>query len=517
MRKRSLPIAPPGIRIQLTLWYTGISALLLLIFGVTFYSSFQTSMAASLDTNLQMRSQQIAEGITTNNDHMVVEDLVSELPELNATAALIDSSDSDTNGSGSSSADKPTILSHTSLYIRVLDTHGQVVYCTPLFKQLTLPTTSVTQPLHGKPWQGTVLDPQGESIRLYSTMLLDNTELVGIVQVGQPLTELNDRLQDLILALLLITPLVLLLSAAVSYWLAGRAFRPIHRLAYTAREIEATDLHQRVPVPQAKDEVRDLSLIFNQMVERLEHAFSQQRRFVADASHELRTPVAVIRSMTEVALSQPAEREDYISVLQEVNAETERLGQLINDLLALARADEGQVLFDHDAVRLDLLVADVVESMGPLAEERGISLNTTRLDAVTVLGDAARLIQVIMSLVDNALTYTNVGGAVSLAVTVHKKQASLTVSDTGIGIAAEDKQHIFERFFRADPARSRAAGGSGLGLAIVDWVVKAHGGMVTVESQPGKGSTFTVTLPLEESVRVENKLSKDHVAASKAL
>lgn len=511
MKKRRLPIAPPGIRLQLTLWYTGISALLLLLFGVTFYSSFQSSMAASLDTNLQMRSQQIAEGITTKNDHMVIENLVGELPELNAPAALIDSSDSDNNGSGSSSTDEPTATSHSALYIRVLDTSGHVIYCTPLFKQLTLPNTSVTQPLRGKPWQGTVSNPQGESIRLYSTMLLDNTELVGVVQVGQPLTDLNDRLQDIILGLLLTTPLVLLLSAAVSYWLAGRAFRPIHRLAYTAREIEATDLHQRVPVPLAKDEVRDLSLIFNQMVERLEYAFSQQRRFVADASHELRTPVAVIRSMTEVALSQPSEREDYVSVLQEVNAETERLGQLINDLLALARADEGQVLLDHDPVRLDLLVADVVESMGPLAEERGISLNTTDLEVVTVLGDAARLIQVIMSLVDNGLTYTNVGGRVSLTVSVHKKQACLAVSDTGIGIAAEDKQHIFERFFRADPARSRAAGGSGLGLAIVDWVVKAHGGTVIVASQLGKGSTFTIMLPLEEIVQAENTHLKDRV------
>jgi two-component system OmpR family sensor kinase len=501
MKKWGLPVLVPGIRLQLALWYTSISTLLLLLFGVTFYLSFQAVLATSLDTNLQMRAQQIAEGIFSYKGKLVVEDVVKELPELNATAALIDTvhNDNDNDDDQIDASDSVLVSDalRSDLYIRILDDKGTVVYVTPLFKTLSLPSASVKQPLTGKPWRGTVTSSKGQTIRLYSTMLLDNSGVRGVVQIGQPLTELNDRLKDILLALLLITPLAILLSAVVCYWLAGRAFRPIRRLAETAHEIEATDLHQRVPVPLARDEVRDLSLIFNQMVERLEHAFAQQRRFVADASHELRTPVAVIRSMTEVALSQPSDRDDYISVLQGVNSESERLGQLINDLLALARADEGQVVFDSDAVRLDLLAADVVDSMAPLAEERQIHLRVEHLQPATVLGDAARLIQVIMSLVDNALTYTNAGGSVTLSVEAEQEQACLTVTDTGIGISAEDKAHIFERFYRADPARSRAAGGSGLGLAIVDWLVKTHGGTVTVESQLGKGSTFTVTLPLE--------------------
>jgi heavy metal sensor kinase len=305
-------------------------------------------------------------------------------------------------------------------------------------------------------------------------------------------------LQNIVYDLLLVTPLVLILSALGSYWLAGRAFRSIHQLAYTAREIGAKDLDQRVPVPEARDEVQELALIFNQMIGRLEKAFAQQRRFVADASHELRTPVAAIRSMTEVALSQLTESEDYVNVLREVNAEAERLGRLTNDLLALARADEGQVQFDSDAVRLDLLAADAVESLEPLANERNITLSTETLQPATVRGDAARLIQVIIGLVDNALTYTNAGGFVRVSVEAQGTTAQLIVHDTGIGIAQEDLGHIFERFYRADPARSRSAGGCGLGLAIVDWVVRAHNGTVTVESQVGKGSTFTVTLPLEK-------------------
>jgi two-component system OmpR family sensor kinase len=499
--QRLTRIPTPGIRAQLTLWYTSVSALLLLLFGIIFYSSLEVSLASSLDTNLQMRAQQIAEAVTNRKGQLVVEDIVSELPELDATAALIDSSDDD-GDSRSSSKQSSLPAVRQNLYIRILDAQGHIVYSTPPFDGLNIPSQSVSQPLRGNPWRGTVKDSAGEDIRIYSTMLLDKTRLFGVVQVGQSMDILNGHLEDIARGLVLVTPLVLLFSAAICYWLAGRAFRPIHRLAHTAREIEATDLHQRVPVPRARDEVRELALIFNQMIERLEHSFAQQRRFVADASHELRTPVTVIRNMTEVALSQPSNVEDYVAVLREVNAETERLGLLINDLLTLARADEGQVLFDYDAVRLDLLAADVVESMEPLAAERGISLRTGVLQAATVPGDAARLIQVIMSLVDNAIMYTNVGGKVTLSVEVRQEQACLVVADTGIGISPKDKEHIFERFYRADPARSRAAGGSGLGLAIVDWVVKAHGGSITVESQLGKGSTFTVMLPLETAANV---------------
>jgi signal transduction histidine kinase len=181
--------------------------------------------------------------------------------------------------------------------------------------------------------------------------------------------------------------------------------------------------------------------------------------------------------------------------LRDVNAEAERLGQLINDLLILARADERQIPLDREPVRLDLLALDVAAAMEPLAIEHGIALQVERMEAATVLGDTARLIQAMMGLVDNALTYTNVGGKVTLNVEVNDTQACLSVRDTGIGIAPEDAIHVFERFYRADSARTRAGRGSGLGLAIVDWVVRAHEGSVSVESKLGQGSTFRVILP----------------------
>jgi two-component system OmpR family sensor kinase len=276
------------------------------------------------------------------------------------------------------------------------------------------------------------------------------------------------------------------------------AFAPINRLTSIARRIEAGDLHERVPVPRSKDEVQGLALTFNEMIERLEKAFTRQRRFVADASHELRTPVAAIRSMTDVVLAQsgPVESEEYVSVLRDVNAEADRLGHLISDLLALARTDENQLLLERELVRLDLLVADVAATTEPLAAERGITIEVLAQQPVTVLGDEVRLIQVIMNLIDNANAYTNAGGKVTLEVVVKYNNAYLMVRDTGIGIAKEHLDHIFERFYRVDPARSRAAGGTGLGLAITEWIVRAHGGRITVESEVGQGTTFTIVLPI---------------------
>jgi heavy metal sensor kinase len=492
-----LYLAPFGIRVQLTLWYTSISALLLLLFGVAFYTTLQISLASGFDTTLQMRSQQIAEAVSLKNGKLVADDMVNELPELSATAALVDSFDGTDASAHPNQQDTPVNMK-THIFVRIFDVAGKMVYSSPGFSGIVMPEESITQPLKRMPWYGTMHGLDDVEIRVYSTMLIDKQQLVGVVQVGQSLRTLQDHMEHIFIALLIITPFVLFCSALGCYWLAGRAFRPIHHLTRTAREISAKDLHQRVPVPSARDEVRDLSLIFNQMIGRLDSAFSQQRRFVADASHELRTPVAAIRSMTEVALVQPTTNDDYIAVLQGVNAESERLGTLISDLLLMARADEGQIQFEHDLVRLDLLVIDAVASLEPLAAEHKIALTLQLSCEATVLGDAARLIQVIISLIDNALTYTNVGGRVTLSVTTAKSFVLLKVSDTGIGISQQDKEHIFERFYRADPARSRAAGGSGLGLSIVDWIVRMHGGAVSVESQLGHGSTFTVSLPLVE-------------------
>jgi heavy metal sensor kinase len=472
---------PPGIRLQLMLWYTLVFATLLLCTGAIFYKYLEHSLEASLDTTLQIRTQQIAGGITLTNGKVTILDVTGELPGF----------DTDPDDQHLSHVDV-----NYGVLVRVLDAHGVTLHETPAFHALLVPGASVTQPLQGIPWQGTISSQSGQEVRLYSRALSEDGRTFAVIQVGQSLAGLHGTLQELAGELLVVGFLVLLACALGSYLLAARSLAPIWRLTEIARRIKAGDLHQRVPVPRARDEVQFLASTLNEMIDSLEQAFIRQRRFVADASHELRTPVAVIRSKTDLALLQEGTQQDYITVLQEINAETERLGHLISDLLALARGDEGKTVFDSEPVRLDLLVEAVAANAEALAAEHEVTLEVQVESPITIIGEEARLIQVVMNLLDNAIFYTNPGGRVTLLVEAEQDQARVVVSDTGIGIAPEHLPHIFERFYRVDPARTRTAGSSGLGLAIVEWVVRAHGGSVVVESQPGQGSCFTVTLPL---------------------
>ncbi|MBA3826732.1 MAG: HAMP domain-containing histidine kinase, partial [Ktedonobacterales bacterium] len=315
----------------------------------------------------------------------------------------------------------------------------------------------------------------------------------AILQLGTPVTSTSFPDNRLFL---LLYPVLVLLGGIGAYGIATRAMRPVRRVTQAAQQIALGDLQQRVPVPISRDDVHTLALTFNEMAAKLDAAFAQQRRFVADASHELRTPVAVIRSMTDVALAGVPSAEDYQTTLREVNAEAERLGRLINTLLGLARVDDGRQPQDHEIVRLDLLVTDLADSVAPLAHEHGLTLALVRNDPAQITGDTAQIIQILMSLTENAINYTASGGHINLSVAVEGAAAKVHVSDTGMGIDPKDLPHIFERFYRADPARSRVAGGNGLGLALAREFALAHGGDITVLSRVSQGSTFTVTLPL---------------------
>lgn len=481
MIERLRRIWAPGIRLQLMLWYTCIFVLLLLLSGIFLYFRLQTELVATYDGPLKMHTEQLIADITTDRGAIDPRDIAEEM-------LFLDHSTLRTKG------DNANV--DLSALVKILDTKGHILAMTDAFHELQVPSISVTQPLQGVSWQGTVTASTGMQVRLYSARLISKGTLFGVIQVGQSLAPLDSTLQTIVEELFFIAPFALLLGIIGSYWLARRAFVPIYHLTSIAEDISAGDMDCRVPVPRARDEVQLLALTFNKMIGQINTAFLQQRRFIADASHELRTPVAAIRSMTDVALAQPPHLEECLSVLSNVNGEAERLGWLIRDLLLLARSDEGQVPLDYELVRLDLLVSDVVATLEPLAVERCIVLQAPGLEPATVRGDISRLIQCVINLLDNALTYTNAGGSVTLRVEIRDRCGCIVVQDTGMGIAPEDRLHIFERFYRTESAQTQKAGGSGLGLSIVDWVVRAHQGSIHVESQVGQGSTFTLSLPL---------------------
>ncbi len=480
-------LRPPGIRVQLMLWYTLVFALLLLCSDALLYTQLQTSQFTNLDKALRLQATQIAAGISNDAGTVTVQDVTGDLPDGNATE----------NTATANNQQGSHVDITFSTLVRILDTHGHIVRVTPLFHILLVPSASVILSPQQNEWLGTIQTRDGQQVRLYSMKMAENGVPFAIVQVGEALAQLNNSLHSLLLELLFISPFALLLGALGSYWLAARAFIPIDHLTRIARQIEAGDLHRRVPVPSAHDEVYRLAQTLNEMIERLDQSFTRQQRFVADASHELRTPVAVIRSITDLALLQELSPPEYVALLNNINGEAERLGHLISDLLALARADEGKAVFEEEPLRLDELVSTVAANAEVLAAERGITLEVYAEQPITIIGDESRLIQVVINLLDNALLYTNFGGTVTLFAEQGETTARVSVHDTGIGIAAEHLPHIFERFYRVDPARVRTEGNSsGLGLSLVKWVVEAHHGTISVESQPGQGSTFTMTLPL---------------------
>lgn len=479
--KRLRQAWPPGVRLQVLFWYTAIFAGVLLLAGAFSYHYFEASLEDGLDASLRIQAQQIAEELIPGRDTITIHDAIGILSHL------------DRDHPSSQNVD----INYGAL-VRLLNAHGSVMSETPTSKVLIIPPESITQPLQeGHSWDGTITTTTGVEVRLYSQAVKVQGKVFAVVQVGQSLSHIHHTLQRLILVLLAIGGVALVLCALSSYWLTGRAFAPIQRLTQTARRIKAGDLRQRVSIPPARDEIQFLAVTLNEMLDSLDQMVSRQRRFVADASHELRTPVAVIRNKTSIALLHPQTIEEYATILQGVNAETERLGHLLSDLLALSRGDEGRVKFEQEPVRLDLLAKATVAQTEWLADERSIHLRIQAEQPVTIIGDEARFIQVLMNLLDNALHYTPSGGSVQVVVEDSQHVAHLIVRDTGVGIAPEHLPHIFERFYRADPARDQSSSSnSGLGLAIVDWIVHAHGGNITVESTVKKGSCFTVTFPL---------------------
>lgn len=469
-----------GIRLQILCGYTLVFTIVLGLSGAISYQYIENALEDNVNTSLQIQAHQLAEEMVVGNDTLTIHDTTGRWSGI--------TSDHSASATGDAS---------TESLVRVLDTQGRVVRETPASKLLQIPPQSITQPLRGQAWEGTIRTVNGQEVQFYSQALTVHGKLFAILQVGQSLRALHALLNQLIGLLLLVGFLALLLCAVSSSWLLRRAFVPIHQVIRTARRIQAGHLDQRVPLPKAADEIRDLALTLNEMLDALDRSMTRQRRFVADASHELRTPVAVIRNKTSIALLKPQKRQEYLTVLRDINEETERLGHLISDLLALARGDEGQAPFEHEPVRLDVLAEATAVSLHPLAEERQIQLVTHIEQPVTVMGDEARLIQVAMNLLGNALRFTNPGGHVSLSVHIEQNTGQLAVRDTGIGIAPEHLPHLFERFYRADPARQHTDGKStGLGLAIVEWIVRVHHGSIVVKSDVGQGSCFTVMLPL---------------------
>ena len=401
-----------------------------------------------------------------------------------------------------------TMLDGMPDYLLVLDASGRILYVSAPIRDLNenpdqlaaLMAAAVSAPTNGDA-KTVALDDR--NLLMVAQSPADRGSAVSrvVVAIAADVPDLANR--DLVETMAAIAPILLLASIALAYAIAGRAFQPVDRLVNEVQAItDGRSLHRRLPVT-AGEEIAKLAVTLNEMLERLESSFAALRRFTADASHELKTPLAVMRADVERAMSDRAPGPEKLIALEEALHETTRMADLVDSLLTLARADEGRFDLHRERVSLAPLAHEVFETATILGEAAGLTVTMPEIANVVVLADRTRLRQLFLNIVTNALKYT-MTGSVELSLVAHDRTVAFTVRDTGMGISAADLPHIFERFYRADRARSRSSerGGFGLGLAISQWIAEAHGGTIAVRSRLGRGTTFTVTLPVAEDAVV---------------
>jgi heavy metal sensor kinase len=315
-----------------------------------------------------------------------------------------------------------------------------------------------------------------------------------VVVAALSLAPVDRSVHRVLILLLLALPVALLATAAGGWWLARRAMQPIDRMISSAEAIGPTELRQRLAVPATGDEVAHLATTLNTMLDRIQTGVVQQQRLVADTSHELRTPLAVMRTNIDVSLRTDALSPAARDVLESNREEVDRMIATVENLLTLARSDEGALRLDRERVDLRELAAKTVRQLGPIAQRHGVTL---ALDgsAATVHADRGHLAHALHNLLDNAIKFSSAGGHVTVRAWSTQREAGVTITDEGPGVPDELRERVFDRFFRADPSRTRTTGGSGLGLAIARELVVAHGGRIGMSPCRPRGSAFTIALP----------------------
>ena len=463
---------PRSIRFRLIMWYAGLLTGAFLLFGVVLYQVLRGYLESSLGQTLFRRSEQIAvsllAGIDKTGERYVADQIATRYAPENYDR-----------------------------FIRITRPNGSVLYASGSTANFD---PSGLRPLAVNAAKGDsvqkVLLADGSLLLVAIKVFQSSDDHRFLIESGGPMAPIETVLSHLLFSLLLGVPLLGLVAVGGGLFLVGRALAPVVRIARSAEQITLHNLNERLPLSNTGDELEHLSLALNRMIVRLSEALEQNRRFLADASHELRTPLAALRGEMESVVVQTRHLPELSDRAGSALEEVDRLAKIVDALFAISRLDAGEA--QQAWARFDLapLAASTADQMSLLAEDKGVSVACEVQGNVSVEGDRARIKQVVVNLLDNAIKYTPSGGSINLHVNAREDKAVIEVADTGIGIPSCALPHIFERFFRVDKARSRDAGGAGLGLAIVKSICAAHGGQVEVESIEGQGSRFTVELPL---------------------
>ncbi|MDQ6888041.1 MAG: ATP-binding protein [Gemmatimonadota bacterium] len=474
-----------SVRVRLALWHTAVLGVLLVSFAVAAYAFVARTSARRIDRDLEDTARAFAIALAaeredTPSNATAVMEAAREFRFQNLITAVVDS------------AGNPLAINDESARRASVASEGD-----PAFDLV-----GVRARLRSSGAQSPILFTSGDregGYRVYAAP----TRVGGqeyVIIVAESLHRQAETLETARTAGLIVVPLVLLLAGLGGYALARRSLAPVVQMSVDAARISATNLDERLTVRNAKDELGQLAGVFNELLGRVETAFTQQRRFMADASHELRTPITIMRSEADVTLGKeersPEEYRDSLGVIRD---EGERLSIVVEELFLLARADAGQYPLRQAELYLDELVHDSVRAVRTLADERQISVSCDSAVEAPVRGDEVLLRGLLTNLLDNAIKYSEPGGHVEVSLRRCEASYILSLVDTGPGIPAEAQAQIFDRFFRVDGARARAersqTGGAGLGLAIARWVAEAHGGRLELVHSSALGSEFRTTLP----------------------
>ncbi len=472
---------PPPLRVRLTGWYLVVIFASLAVYSVAMYFGLRSAIEDTVDHELQVRSDNI-EAFLQAGEHSTIGNASTPGP-IPAAPRLLPAP----------SAGEP----RDDLY-QIADSGGSILYQSPAMHDLRIPLDPTQRRDHYRHHRDngnfTTYYHKGGDVRVLSSdVRMDSGDYkVQVATVVSPLYEVLELFQKWALAGL---PLTLCLAALGGYWLSGRALRPVHNLVLATRAISERNLSRRLQLPAAQDELHELASTMNAMLGRLESAFTRITRFTSDASHELRTPIAVIRTTSEVMLEQDRSPEEYKDMVRQILLEAESASSLIEQLLTLARADADTAQLSFKPVDLRELVQDLDSIGKTLAEKSGLRwFSEAAMEETVVLGDRTHLRRLLLILIENACRYTESGGAVRLRLDSDAQEVRVEVIDTGIGIPPEDLPLIFERFYRASNARYLAPEGTGLGLSIAQWIAKAHEGTLTAQSAAGSGTCMRLRL-----------------------
>ena len=477
-----------SIRGRLTLWYATALILSLAVFAVVLYLARRSASYQDLDSRIQSEADLTA-GILAES--------------YRARGVLVEP---DTAGRPVLIPEVAAVLEVVPDYLVLTSSDGRLLFASPDARALTFGEFErLTQLVAGTATGAGrvpgrhVIRPNGPTLHYVIRAIPQAGGQFGALFAGADTRSAELGLQQLVSTIVVAFVIGLVPAVLVGRWLAGRALEPVDHMITEVREItDGRTLHRRLAVPMVKDELGRLAETLNQMMTRLERSFAALRRFTADASHELKTPLTVVRAGVERAITRPDVPQETLAALEETLQEVNRMTELLDSLLTLARADEGRAELHREPTDLREIIEEAGETGELLAEHAGVGIDI-RLpqQPLVVAVDRSRVRQLALNLIENAVKYTPRGGQVSVELGSDNGRAVFTVADTGIGIAPGDLPHVFDRFWRADSARTRTSerAGTGLGLAICKWIAEAHGGTIDVQSRPGRGTTFTVGLP----------------------